>query len=774
MAVSIDRFTNMFEPESIAIIGASNVLGKWGFIMPINIVSGGYQGRLYYVNPGEKYVQGQKAVASVDALPEPVDLMIVTVPASLVPQVMEQAGQKGIKSAVVVSSGFSEIGAEGRKLEEKVVSIANEAGILMAGPNTMGICSPPNQLYAIGAAVMPPSGHIGALSQSGNLGVQILGWAERGGLGISRYICSGNEGQATCDLVLEYFGKDPLTKVILLYLEGIDYGQRFFEIASRVSRIKPIIALKVGVTEEGIKAAASHSGAVATSHRVYQAMAKQAGIIEAQNTEELIDLARCFGNFPLPKGKRVGIMTLGGGWGVVTTDLCAREGLELPNLSRETMERIDQILPKFWSHANPVDMVGIVQRKAHFDILDAMTRDPNFDIIITLGALLGVKIGRSSFASRIAKDFFNHFVPYYKFKTFRFLWSIIMSVVQGYRQGQKKSRKVGAVGKSEKSGGINLKEGKAWTDEAFATYINKMMKASGKPIVPVAFDPSTVPELYKKFGIASFGIPEKAVMAVKKMAEYQAFLARRKESEEQEFYELAPEDITKAGEYYLKSFSGALSEKESKKLLEIYGISVPNEKLVSSEEEAVAVAKEIGFPVVMKIDSPEILHKTEAKAVKLGVKSEDEVRAGFQEVMKNAQAYKPDAKISGVIIAEMVSGGVEVMVGVSRDPVFGPVLVLGIGGIFVEALEDVSMRLLPIHRIDAYQMIEELKGKRLLKGFRGRPAADLDQLVEIMIRVSRLAYDQSDKILEMDLNPIMVLPKGKGAKALDALVVLKQ
>ncbi len=769
MPVSIDQFTNMFEPESIAIIGASNVPGKWGFIMPINIVTGGYKGRMHYVNPREKFIQGQRAFASAAELPEAVDLMIVTVPASLVPQVMEQAGKRKVKTAVVVSSGFSELGAEGRKLEDRVVAIANDAGILMAGPNTMGICSPPSKLYAVGAVVMPPAGHIGALSQSGNLGVQILGWAERGGLGISRYICSGNEGQATCDRVLEYFGKDPETKVIILYLEGIDYGQRFFEVASRVSRIKPIIALKVGQTEEGIKAAASHSGAVATSYRVYQAMAKQAGIIEAQNTEELVDLSRCFGNLPNPKGRRVGIMTLGGGWGVVTTDLCAREGLELPQLSPETMERIDGILPKFWSHGNPVDMVGIVQRKAHFDILDAMARDPNFDIIITLGSLLGVKIGRSSFLSRIANAL-DRLVGFYGFRTPHFIWSII----KGYREALKESKKISSVGKSEKSGGINLKESKAWTDDAFATYINKMMKATGKPIVPVAFDASSVPELYKKYSIASFGIPEKAVMAVKKMAEYQTFLARRKEAEDQEFYELAPEDITKAGEYYLKNFSGSLSERDSKKLLEIYGISVPTEKLVASEDEAVSAAKAIGFPVAMKIDSPDILHKTEARAVRLGLKDEAEVRAGYQEILKNAKAYKPEARISGMLVAEMVSGGVEMMVGVSRDSNFGPVMVLGIGGIFVEALEDVAMRLLPVHKIDAYQMIEELRGKRLLKGFRGKPAADIDQLVEIMLRVSRIAYDHQAKIQEMDLNPVMVMPKGKGAKALDALVVLKK
>lgn len=770
MSVKLELFKNFFEPESIAVIGASNVPGKWGFILPVNLVLGGYKGRLYYVNPKEKYIQGYRAVPSIEALPEPVDLMVVTVPASQVPKVMQDAAKKGVKTVLVISSGFSETGKEGRKLEDQVVKIANDAGILMAGPNTMGICSPPFKLFAMGAWVQPPAGHIAFLSQSGNLGVQILGWAEKGCLGISRFLNSGNEGQVTCDLALEYFGKDPLTKVIVLYLEGIDHGEHFFEVAWQVGRIKPVIALKVGVTEAGIKAAASHSGAVATSYRVYQAMAKQAGIIEAQSTEELVDLARCFGNLPLPKGKRVGIMTLGGGWGVVTTDLCAKEGLEMPQLSPATMERIDQILPSFWSHGNPVDMVGTVQRKAHFDISEALATDPNFDIIITLGSLLGVKIGRTDFMERLVKAM-DKIVARYKWHTPRFFWSIM---AKGYAQMRKASKKPASIGKTEKSGGINLKEAKAWGDDVYARHIHRLMEKSGKPILPVAFEASAITEIFRKFQLASFAVPEKAVMAVKKMADYHAFLARRKEAEEKEFYELATEDITRAGEYFIKDFSGALSESESKTLLKIYGISTPREKLAKSEDEAVSAAKEIGFPLVLKIDSPDILHKTEARGVKVGIATESELRSAYQEIMNNARAYKPEARLNGILVAEMVQGGVEVMVGVSRDPTFGPVLVLGMGGIFVEALEDVTMRLLPIHRIDAWQMIEELKGKRLLKGFRNRPPADIEQLVETILRVGRLAYDLRSRIIEMDLNPVLVKPQNQGAVALDALVVLNQ
>ena len=769
MPVGIDRFENLFNPDSIAVVGASNVIGKWGFILPLNLVLGGWKKKLYLVNPKEKYVQGYRAIPSVSELPEPVDLMIVTVPASAVPGVMEEAREKGIKSAVVISAGFSETGEEGRKLEERVVKIASEAGILMVGPNTMGICSPPTRLYALGAAVVPPEGRIAFLSQSGNLGVQVLGWAERGGLGISRFINSGNEGQLTCDFALEYFGKDPHTKVILLYLEGIDYGERFYEIASWVSKQKPIIVLKVGQTEAGQKAASSHSGAVATSYRVFQAMARQAGIIEARTTEELIDLARCFGVLPLPKGKRVGIMTLGGGWGVVTTDLCAREGLELPELSPQTLERIDRVLPKFWSRGNPVDMVGTVHRRAHFEIVQALAEEQNFDIIISLGSLIGVKIGRTTVFSRLIRAG-DRILSHYKWRTPRFYFSLISGISRASRERERLAR----VGKSEKSGGIDFREAKAWTDEAFAEHLRKLMKEKGKPIIPVAFDSAMIPEIYRKFKLASFGIPEKAVMAVKKMAEYQFYLNRRKEQEEQEIYELVTEDIMKASEFYLQDFSGAMSESESKQLLRYYGICTTQEKLVQEEEEAIEAGKEIGYPLVVKVDSRDILHKTEAGVVKLGVKNEQELRQAYREVLENARRYKPEAVINGVLVQEMVPEGVEMIIGMNQDPIFGPVVIVGMGGIFVEALEDVAMRLTPVHRIDAQQMLEELKGKKLLKGFRGKPPADVDALVEMIIKVGRIAYDHKERIMEMDLNPVIVLPQGQGAKAVDALVILNQ
>jgi acyl-CoA synthetase (NDP forming) len=386
----LESFEPLFNPKSIAVVGASNAPGKWGFILPLNLVVGGYQGKLYYVNPQEKVIHGYRAYKNLLDIGEPVDLVVVTVPAKAVAGVLEECGKIGCKNLLVISAGFSETGAEGRAVEDRLTARANELGVRIIGPNCMGICSPPSRMFAMGAPVQPPAGNISFLSQSGNLGVQLLGWADRAGLGIARFVNSGNEAQTTCDKVLEYYGADPLTKVIIFYLEGIDHGERFLELARRISRSKPIVALKMGVTEAGAKAAASHSGAVATSHQVYRAMVRQAGIIEAGSTEELIDLARTFGNLPIPHGNRVGIMTLGGGWGVVTTDICSREGLDMPELSSQSIERIDRVLPAFWSRANPVDMVGTVHRTSHFEVMETLAEDPHFDSIISLGSLMGM------------------------------------------------------------------------------------------------------------------------------------------------------------------------------------------------------------------------------------------------------------------------------------------------------------------------------------------------------------------------------------------------
>jgi acetate---CoA ligase (ADP-forming) len=767
----IESWDKLFNPKSIAVVGASNTVGKWGFIIPMNLVVGGYEGELYMINSKEKSIHGLPTYKSLSAIGKPVDLVMVMVPAKFVGDVLDEVHSIGTKNVVVISSGFSEVSEEGRQHEKELAKKAWEYGIRLIGPNTMGICSAPTNLFALGSFTRPPAGHISFVSQSGNLGVQLLGWAMRSGLGISRFVGSGNEAVITCDQILEYYGCDPLTQVIIMYIEGIDNGTRFLEVARHITPHKPIIALKVGATEEGARAASSHSGAVSTQHRVYQAMVKQAGIIEAHSTEEMVNLARTFGNLPIPKGRRVGIMTMGGGWGVVTTDACSRAGLKLPQPAEQTLDDIDQVLPAFWSHGNPVDLVGTMDRKAHTRVLEALVRDPNYDAIVTLGSLTGMQYASVSENFTRVK---NAIIEIWK----RHKWNIggfIGSVSKGVRESMKPKKSIRKTGENKaKSGGLNLRQAKQWSDEAYSKQVRRLMRASGKPIIPVPFDPSTIADIFKHLELVAFGIPEGAVNALSKLADYNDFLERHKAEQARVDRDIPNDDTAIALTMMLKNRSGALTEKESKNILTHYGIAVTNDIFAADEKEALAAAAEIGYPVVVKVDSPDIAHKSDAGCVVVGVNDDEELKEAFTAVTENAKKYKRGAKVNGVTVQEMIEGGTEVLVGVSTDPIFGQTIVFGLGGVFVEVLEDVSIRILPIELVDAERMVDEIKGRKILEGARGQKPRDIKSLAETIWRVADMVGDFKGRITELDINPLVVFENGKGVKALDALIILNE
>jgi len=769
-----DSWEPVFNPRSVAVVGASNGIGKWGFIIPMNLVVGGYRGDLFMINPKESSVQGLPTLKKLSDIGGPVDLVVVTVPAKIAVGVVDEAADIGCKNIVMISSGFSEMGGEGVELERKLRERAFERGVRVIGPNTMGICSPPTDLFPLGSFTNPPSGNVAFISQSGNLGVQLLGWATRAGLGISRFIGSGNEAVTSCADILEFYGADPQTKVIIMYLEGIDDGASFLDVARKVTPHKPVIALKMGVTSEGAKAAASHSGAVSTPHRVYQAMVRQSGIIEASSTEEMVNLARTFGHLPIPKGRRVGIMTMGGGWGVVTTDWCAKEGLKLPQPSKATIETIDQVLPEFWSHGNPVDLVGVLQRSAHYQVLEALANDPNYDSIITLGSLTGFQYSRDSAIRAQRNKAVRNILRRHKWNIWKFNNALLRGLWQSFKGGaKKKDGKKGGRGKSQ-SGGINIREARNWGDDVFAEEIKKLIRATGKPIVPVPFDPTTVPDIFKKLGLVSFPIPEDAVVAMSKLTGYHYFLERHRAESERDEQFASMDDTALAISSTFKNKSRVLSEHESKQILTHYGIDVTSEELASDEEAAVAAADRIGYPVVMKVDSPDIPHKSDAGCVVAGINSPDEVREAMKAIMENAKAYSNAARVDGVVVQEMVTGGTEVIVGVSSDPHYGRTIVFGLGGIFVEVLDDVSLRILPIGLPDAEHMIDEIKGRKVLDGVRGQKPRDIPALAETIRRIGELAWSLREDIAEMDVNPLVVFEEGKGVKALDALIVLKE
>jgi acyl-CoA synthetase (NDP forming) len=395
---------NLFYPKSIAFIGASAEVSKWGQLMFSNVIVGNYAGKVYLVNPKGGEIAGRNVFKSVTEIPDPVDLAVITIPANRVLPIIDELKQKAIKNVLLISSGFAEIGPEGKALEEELIKKAREAGILILGPNTMGICNPHISLYCTGTHVRPKAGDTVLVAQSGNLGTQLLAFAEKEGIGIRAFSGSGNEAMITIEDYMEGFEVDDMTRTVVMYIESIKNGRRFFNAARRVGRKKPVIALKGGRTQAGASAAASHTGAMASNIKVFEAACKQAGVIEAKQPMDLLDLSAAFSSLPLPQGNRVGILTLGGGWGVVASDLCTENGLVVQPLSGSIIEKINHWLPPFWSHANPVDLVGGMNTDIHMAITEELLRWEECDAIIHMGIIGRRMMIKSVMESAIAID----------------------------------------------------------------------------------------------------------------------------------------------------------------------------------------------------------------------------------------------------------------------------------------------------------------------------------------------------------------------------------
>jgi acyl-CoA synthetase (NDP forming) len=401
MRPHVDQKTiwNLLHPRSIAFIGASAVFGKWGFVLFTNVVAGNFQGEIYLVNPKGGEIAGRPVFTSLTDIPGPIDLAVVTVPAAKVIDLIPQLREKGIGSMLLVTSGFSETGNKGSRLEKRLMEEAHEAGIIILGPNTMGICNPHENLFCTYQNVRPKPGSTTVVAQSGNLGTQLLAFAESEGIGIRTFIGSGNEAMITIEDYMEYLESDDLTKTIVLYIESLKDGSRFFETTRRISRKKPVLMLKGGRTREGYRAAASHTGALASNIKVFEAACRHAGVVMVETSVDLLDLSAAFSSLPLAKGKRVAIMTLGGGWGVVTSDLCAEHGLEVPELSPNIISRIDTLLPPYWSRSNPVDLVAEMDLSIPMMLVEELVKWDGCDAVIHLGIL-----GRQLFIERMIES----------------------------------------------------------------------------------------------------------------------------------------------------------------------------------------------------------------------------------------------------------------------------------------------------------------------------------------------------------------------------------
>ena len=400
--IAPDAIGSLFYPQSVAIVGASAQIGKWGHTLTANTISGGFKGPIYPINPKGGTIAGKKAYKSVAEVPDEIGLAAVTVPAGKVLELIPAFRAKGIRNMLLITSGFGETGEDGKRLEAELVKAARTAGVLVLGPNTMGICNPHNNLYCTGSPIMPRPGSTALVAQSGNMGIQLLAFAEQQGIGIRAFCGSGNEAMMTIEDYLDGFEVDTLTRTVILYVESVKNGRRFFEAARRVGRQKPIVLLKGGRSDAGNRAAASHTGAMTSDIKIFEAACRQAGIVLAKEPMDLLDLAAAFSSLPLPEGRRAAIVTLGGGWGVVTADLCAEYGLEVPGLSPQLIEKMDQLLPAYWSRSNPIDLVGIRDPAVPLTALEALMQWEGCDAVINLG-IMGRRIMVKRFGQSVLK-----------------------------------------------------------------------------------------------------------------------------------------------------------------------------------------------------------------------------------------------------------------------------------------------------------------------------------------------------------------------------------
>ncbi len=703
MRSDLERF---FNPKSIAIIGASKDLVTISGQPLSHLVNHGYSGKLYPVNPRYPDILGHKCYASLADVPETPELALILINASRVADMLEQCGKKGVPYVIIFSSGFSEMGGEGVALQQRLGAIAEKYNIGVIGPNCQGLMNVAGKCYAGFGSVFfsdYPAGRVSMVSQSGGFGFSVLSLASLdGGLAFRQMVTTGNEiGVSTLDFI-DYFIRDPHTDIIAGYLEGAKDARRITEIGLKAMAAgKPILMWKVGNTDEGQKAAASHTANLGGAMALYQAAFKQTGIIQVEDIQDVVDYGRMFRCGKLPKGNRIAMITVSGGAGILMTDECVSRGMQLAKLAPETVAKLKEFVPSFGSLGNPVDVTAAIFNDLALinRTLQAIVDDPGVDCIALINASLQGEI-----ATKIAHE--------------------IVAIA-------KTTDKPIAAAWSARD---------VMAKEAYAM-----------------LDAERIPH-YKS--------PVRCGRAFAALSGY-AEAKRRIEAQRNERPLVLQKTQSKE---ILNNRVADVAEYEAKKALAEYGIAVTQEELAATREHALAIAKRIGYPVAIKVQSPDISHKTEAKAVKLGLSSDAELAAAYDEVLANAKAYNAKAHIDGVLVQEMLRGGTEAILGIANDPLFGPAVMFGLGGIFAEIMKDVSFRLAPVTLSMAREMIAEIKGYPLLTGARGRAHADIDALADAIVKLSALAIDLKDHVAELDINPLFVMERGKGVKAADALI----
>ncbi|MGD2205772.1 MAG: acetate--CoA ligase [Anaerolineae bacterium] len=690
-----------FNPQAVAVIGASRTPGKLGFGILHNIVQYGYQGAIYPINPKADEILGLECYPSVLQVPGSVDMAVIVIPSRYVANALTECGEKGVKGAIVISAGFREVGSEGWQREREIVDIAKHYGMRLIGPNCLGIIDTISSLNASFAVGMPEPGSIAFMSQSGALCTSVLDMALTEGIGFSHFVSLGNKADTNEISFIEAWQNDPDTRVIMAYVEGIEDGPKFMRVASEVSNHKPIIAIKSGTTSAGSRAVSSHTGTLAGSERAYEAAFRQSGVIRAQSVQDLFDYSVAFANQPLLTADRIAIITNAGGPGIMATDACERAGLQMASLETETMEALRAALPAAASVLNPVDVLGDALADRYGMALEAALNDRNVGGVIVI------------------------------------LTPQVMTQV-----------------------------------EETARITGELSQKSDKPVFGCFMGRKTVDpgiRVLSRYGVPNYPVPERAVAAIAAMVQHRRWGERP--PVELETFGAEQDEVRKIFERVRAEGRVAIGDAEAREIMEAYGIPTPRTVLTRSPDEAARVADEIGFPVVIKIASPDILHKTDVGGVKLNVTNPTDVRDAFELMVYRANRYMPDADIWGCLVQEMVQGGKEVIAGMNRDPHFGPLMMFGLGGIYVEVLRDVAFRIAPFDRREAHKMVREIRGHSLLRGVRGERRSDLEALVDALLRLSQLVNDFPE-IAEFDINPLVVFEEGRGVLGIDMRLVL--
>jgi len=695
------RFTDFFCPKSVAVIGASRDETKVGHTIVDNILNCGYPGKIFLVNPNASEIHGIKCYKSIIEINDFIDLAVLVIPCIYIIQSLEECAVKKTRFAIIVSAGFKETGIEGAHLEKQLVEKSRELGIRILGPNCLGMIDFNCPINASFSPDMPEKGVIGFISQSGALGTAVLDWAKTNNIGLSKFVSLGNKSDIDEVDLFEDWLEDKNTNVITAYIEGVNNGSAFMEACQKVTKKKPVIIIKSGNTDAGARAVSSHTGTLAGSSKAYDAAFKQTGVIRAKNIKDLFNLAIAFAHQPLPEGRNIVIITNAGGPGIMASDACEENNIQLAKIKPETVEILKTILPPAANFYNPIDVLGDALSERYSKVFDVILQDPAINAVIVLltPQAMTQELETAKELARILK-----------------------------KSGRKIPILTSFMGGQEVSEGID--------------YLNASQ-------------------------IPNFSIPEEAIYALKAMIDQSDWI--KKQIKAPPVFDVDRKFVKEAFLNAKKFSHFELGEMESRGILEAYGIRVPYAEVAGSLEDAERIVKKTGYPVVLKIDSPDILHKSDVGGIKLGIKDDEELAEAFQSILSNVKRWIPDALIKGISVQEMVTDVKEAIIGINKDPQFSHMIMFGLGGIYVEILKDISFRIAPINETDASEMISEIKAIKLLRGVRGQSPSDIESIKDVLLRISQLVTDFPE-IVEMDINPLFVRSEGKGVIAGDVRI----